>query len=208
MIEKSSAVGASNLAGASATAAVKQTLVEEGTTFKGSLTSNCLIVVKGRIEGDVAAPSLNVSPSGAVHGTVKVNDLRSAGELSGDFESETVQLSGVVKDNTRLRAKSLEVRLSVPNGKMQVLFGDCTLDVGDPLTKEDAIRQATQPTQPLSATAAEVAKDADTRETKAVDDKKGKSEAPPAKGDARASVRPKDGKDEESNGAADAKTPA
>ncbi|MGH7329848.1 MAG: polymer-forming cytoskeletal protein, partial [Polyangiaceae bacterium] len=46
----------------------KQTLVEEGTKFKGSLTSSCPIVVRGRIEGDVEAPSLNVSSSGAVHG--------------------------------------------------------------------------------------------------------------------------------------------
>ena len=198
MIEKSSTIGGPG----AQPAAVKQTLVEEGTTFKGSLSSNCPIVVKGRVEGDVAAPSLNVSNSGSVHGTVKVNDLRSAGELSGDFESETVTLSGVVKDNTRLRAKSLEVRLAVPNGKMQVVFGDCSLEVGEPLTKEDVIKQATQPAQPP----AEPSKD--TQETKAADGKAAtKSEAPPAlgkndgKNDAKGSVRPKD-KDEEVNGAA------
>jgi len=193
MIEKSSTIGAG-----AATAAVKQTLVEEGTTFKGSLSSICPIVVKGRIEGDVAAPSLNVSTSGSVHGTVKVNELRSAGELSGDFESDTVTLSGVVKDNTRLRAKSLEVRLTVPNGKMQVLFGDCSLEVGDPLSKEDVIRQATQPAQPP----AEPAKD--TLETKAADTKAAtKSEAPPAlakgdsKNDGKTSERPNKGKDKD-----------
>ena len=30
----------------------RKTLVEEGTQFKGSLTSDCPIEVKGRVEGD------------------------------------------------------------------------------------------------------------------------------------------------------------
>ncbi|WP_394823437.1 polymer-forming cytoskeletal protein [Pendulispora albinea] len=218
MIEKSSSISGTGATGATGTAAVKQTLVEDGTTFKGSLSSNCPIVVKGRIEGDVAAPSLNVSTSGSVHGTVKVTDLRSAGELSGDFESETVQLSGIVKDNTRLRAKSLEVRLAVPQGKMQVIFGECSLEVGDPLTKEDVIKAASQP--PVEAKAEEP-KPAEAAKTDAPP-KAGKSETP-AKSDTKAtdvagtgtgksgggggsepkgaSVRPKDGKEEETNGA-------
>ncbi|WP_394843751.1 polymer-forming cytoskeletal protein [Pendulispora brunnea] len=190
MIDKSSSA-----AGAPGTAAVKQTLVEEGTTFKGSLTSNCPIVVKGRIEGDVAAPSLNVSTSGSVSGSVKVTDLRSAGELSGDFESETVQLSGVVKDNTRLRAKSLEVRLAAPSGKMQVVFGECTLDVGEPLTKEEVIKAAAAPPV-VEAKPAEPAPEAK------ADDKKGGKDKDKGGGDTtKPSVHPKDGKEEGANGA-------
>jgi cytoskeletal protein CcmA (bactofilin family) len=109
----------------------RKTLVEEGTQFKGALSSNCPVVVRGRIEGDVAAPSLTVSTSGAVHGKVKVDDLRSQGEISGEFDADTVQLSGSVKDNTIIRAKSLEVKLAPPTGKLQVVFGECTLDVGE-----------------------------------------------------------------------------
>jgi hypothetical protein len=47
-----------------------------------------------------------------------------------------VQLSGSVKDNTVIRAKSLEVKLSVANSKMQVVFGDVELEVGDAPTRE------------------------------------------------------------------------
>ena len=119
--------GGGSVAGASA----KQTLVEEGTKFKGSLTSSCPIVVRGRIEGDVEAPSLTVSGSGAVHGKVKVGEMRSQGELAGEFDADIVQLSGTVKDNTVIRAKSLEVKLTPPNGKMQVIFGEVQLDIGD-----------------------------------------------------------------------------
>src|SRR5262245_31307750 len=117
----------------------KKTLVEEGTQFKGSLTSSCPVVVRGRVEGDVSAPSLQVSATGAVHGKVKVGEMQSHGELSGEFDADTVQLSGSVKDNTIVRAKSLEVKLAPTNGKMQVVFGECTLDVGDMPSKEAAI---------------------------------------------------------------------
>jgi cytoskeletal protein CcmA (bactofilin family) len=117
--------------GAGASASQKQTLVEEGTKFKGSLSSSCPIVVRGRIEGDVEAPSLTVSGSGAVHGKVRVGEMRSQGELAGEFDADIVQLSGTVKDNTVIRAKSLEVKLTPPTGKMQVIFGEVQLDVGD-----------------------------------------------------------------------------
>jgi cytoskeletal protein CcmA (bactofilin family) len=108
----------------------KKTLVEEGTQFRGSLSSNCPVIVRGRIEGDVQAPSLMVSATGAVHGKVKVDEMRSQGELAGEFDADVVQLSGTVKDNTIIRARSLEVKLTPANGKMHVVFGDCTLDVG------------------------------------------------------------------------------
>ncbi len=108
----------------------KKTLVEEGTQFKGAISSDCPIEVKGRIEGDLAAPALSVSPSGAVHGRVKVGEIRSDGELAGEFDADVVQLSGTVKDNTVIRAKSLEVKLAAANGKLQVVFGECELEVG------------------------------------------------------------------------------
>jgi len=114
----------------------KRTLVEEGTTFKGSLTSTCPIFVKGGIEGDVSAPSLTIAPSGAVSGKVKAGELKSEGELSGEVDVDKVQLSGQVKDNTVIRAKSLEVKLAVTGSKMQVVFGECELEVGDQPSRE------------------------------------------------------------------------
>ena len=108
----------------------RKTLVEEGTQFKGSLASNCPIEVKGRIEGDVNAPALSVSTGGAVHGKVKVGEIRSQGELAGEFDADVVVLSGTIKDNTVIRAKSLEVKLASSNGKMQVIFGECELEIG------------------------------------------------------------------------------
>jgi cytoskeletal protein CcmA (bactofilin family) len=110
----------------------KRTLVEEGTELKGSLTSTCPVLVRGRIEGDVKAPALTVSPSGAVHGRAKVGEIQAEGEISGDFDADTVQLSGKVLDKTVIRSKTLEVKLASENGKLQVVFGECELAVGDP----------------------------------------------------------------------------
>jgi cytoskeletal protein CcmA (bactofilin family) len=117
----------------------KKTLVEEGTQFKGSLSSSCPIVVRGKIEGDVTAPSLQVSTTGAVHGKVKVGEMQSQGELAGEIDADMVQLSGSVKDKTVVRAKSLEVKLTPANGKMEVIFGECSLDVGDMPSKDAAV---------------------------------------------------------------------
>lgn len=129
----------------------RKTLVEEGTQFKGSLSSDCPIEVKGRIEGDLAAPALQVSTSGAVHGKVKVGQIQSQGELAGEFDADVVQLSGTVKDNTVIRAKSLEVKLAPANGKMQVIFGECELEVGsEQAAKETAAKPSEAPPKPAS----------------------------------------------------------
>ena len=117
----------------------KRTLVEEGTEFKGSLSSKCPIEVNGVVEGDVKAPALTVSAAGSVKGKVQVAELRSSGELAGEFDADLVQLSGVVKDNTVIRARSLEVKLTPEKGKLQVIFGECAIDVGETTTKEAAI---------------------------------------------------------------------
>ncbi|MDB5213055.1 MAG: hypothetical protein JWO86_982 [Myxococcaceae bacterium] len=126
-------------AGASGAATTeKRTLVEEGTTFKGSLTSTCPILVKGTINGDLEAPSLTVASTGSVSGKVKAGELKSEGELSGEFDVDKVVLSGSVKDNTVIRAKALEVKLAVTGSKMQVVFGEVQLDIGDQPTREKA----------------------------------------------------------------------
>lgn len=109
----------------------KQTVVEDGTELRGTLTSTCPILVRGRVEGEIDTPSLLVSENGAVHGRGKLGALRSQGEISGEFEAETVELAGRVKDNTIIRARSIEVKLASEEGKYQVMFGECELSVGD-----------------------------------------------------------------------------
>ena len=109
----------------------KRTLVEEGTELKGSLTSTCPVLVRGRIEGEVTAPALTVSPSGSVSGKARVGELQAEGELSGEFDADVVQLSGKVQDRTIIRAKTLSVQLS-SESRLQVVFGECELAVGSP----------------------------------------------------------------------------
>lgn len=121
------------------TAPNKHTVVEEGSSFKGTLTSSCPIHVHGRIEGDLETPSLMVSPTGVVHGKVKVGMVRSQGELAGEFDADSIELAGTVRDNTVIRARSLEVKLASTRGKLQVIFGECELAVGDEPSEHDAV---------------------------------------------------------------------
>ncbi len=101
----------------------KQTLVEEGTRFKGSLTSTCSILVQGAVEGDVEGPAVTVSSTGAVSGKIATGALKSEGKIAGDFDVESAQVAGFVENNTVIRASSLDLKLSVPSGKVQLTFG-------------------------------------------------------------------------------------
>lgn len=109
----------------------KQTLVEEGTELKGTLKSSCQVVVNGKIDGQIEAPALTVTTSGAVLGTVRAQKLRSEGTLAGDIDADDVYLSGTVKSNTMIRAKKLEVKLGADRGKLEVTFGECMVEVGE-----------------------------------------------------------------------------
>jgi cytoskeletal protein CcmA (bactofilin family) len=134
----------------------KHTLVEEGTEFTGKMSSNVPIVVMGKVEGDVTGPVIHVTPSGVVSGVVKVKQLRSDGELAGEVEADTVEISGRVRDRTVIRARSLEVSLSTQKGGMQVVFGECELAVGDEPNKEAAVAAALAPeVKPAEKPAAE-----------------------------------------------------
>src|SRR3954463_8091730 len=121
----------------------KKTLIEEGTEFKGTLTSSCAIVVMGKVEGEMKGPAVEVTESGVLSGKAKVTELRSRGELSGEFEADVVELSGRVRDKTIIRAKSLEVSLQRAEGGIEMVFGDCELAVGDAPDKARAVREAT-----------------------------------------------------------------
>src|SRR5512140_1723972 len=105
----------------------KQTLIEAGTTLKRTLSSECPVLVRGRVEGEIDAPVLAISAGGSVQGKVRAGALSSEGELSGDVDADSVKLSGTVKDTTVIRARTLEVKLT-GEGKMQAMFGECELD--------------------------------------------------------------------------------
>jgi len=109
----------------------KQTLVEEGTELKGTLKSSCQVVVNGSIDGQIEAPSLTIANTGTVLGTVKAQKLRSEGTLAGNIDADDVYLSGVVRSNTVIRARKLEVSLQPERGKLEVTFGECLLEVGE-----------------------------------------------------------------------------
>jgi cytoskeletal protein CcmA (bactofilin family) len=111
---------------------LKQTTVEEGTLFKGTLQSTCRVLVRGVVDGELSAPVVVVAESGSVTGSVKAQSLQSSGVLAGRIDVDDIVLSGSVKNDTVIRAKTLEVKLQQGEaGKIEVRFGECLLEVGD-----------------------------------------------------------------------------
>src|SRR3954470_5503435 len=118
----------------------KRTVIEDGTVFKGTLAASGPILARGHLDGEVSGPALEVTETGVVAGKVKVSDLRSRGELAGRFEAEDVVLSGKIRDETLIVAKTLEVTATTA-----ITLEDCELRIGEPPTKEQAIRAALAP---------------------------------------------------------------
>ncbi len=164
----------------------RRTLVEEETQFKGTMSSRCPVVVMGRLEGEVDAPSLHVTASGAVAGTVVVQELSSEGELAGEVDADSVQLSGTVKDNTVIRAKAIEVRLARTNGKMEVVFGECELAIGDEPDKAAAIEAAKNPVKEAAPATESVAAEEQPAADGAAAEDQVSADAAPAEGDSGA----------------------
>lgn len=109
----------------------RESVIAHGTSCKGTVTSECPVTVSGIVDGELSAPALVVTESGSVNGKVKVEDLKSNGEISGEIDAGSMQLSGKVLDNTAIRAKALEVKLSSENsGKLELVFGTASVDVG------------------------------------------------------------------------------
>jgi|GEM_PF-1137586 len=132
--------------------APKQTLVEEGTEFKGTMKSSCPVVVNGTIDGEVDAPEITITRSGAVLGTVKAKKVRSLGTLSGNVDAGDVFLAGSVRSNTVIKAKSLEVKLGSDKGQLEVTFGECNLEVGDaPVESEISSRSTASSTDAVAS---------------------------------------------------------
>jgi len=114
----------------------KQTLIEQGTEFKGTMRSTCPVVVHGRVEGELSAPELDVTATGTVQGNIKAERLSSRGTLSGNVDAGDLFLSGSIGSKTVIKARNLEVKLAPEQGRMELTIGECTLDVGDEPIRE------------------------------------------------------------------------
>jgi len=108
--------------GASATT-TKQTLVEEGTRFKGSLTSTCPVLVRGTVEGGLEGPAVTISATGSVSGRVEAGSVSSDGKLAGELEVESARIAGQIAHGTVVRASSLDIKVTAETGKLQLTFG-------------------------------------------------------------------------------------
>jgi len=105
--------------------ATPQTLVEDGTKVKGSLSSTVPVLVHGTVEGDVDSPAVTVSGTGSVSGVVMTKTLSSVGKIAGDFDVDKATVAGAVAVKTVIRASEMEFKRDVkePGKKIELRFG-------------------------------------------------------------------------------------
>jgi cytoskeletal protein CcmA (bactofilin family) len=121
----------------------KRTLIDEGTELKGSVKSTCPVVVMGRVEGDISGPAVEIAEKGTVIGKVKAGQFASHGEMFGEIEADSVELSGRIRDGTVIKARSLDIKVNRQGPREPIQFGDCELFIGDEPDKAAAIARAT-----------------------------------------------------------------
>jgi cytoskeletal protein CcmA (bactofilin family) len=129
-----------------AVSSIRDTIVEEGSTLRGSLASRGRILVMGRLDGDIDSPAVEVTETGALSGTIKAGVLRSRGALGGLLEANEIDLGGRVLDQTVIRARDLAVALGEGDGAQ---FGDCEIVVGEEPDRDRAVSEAQSPARGL-----------------------------------------------------------
>jgi len=102
----------------------KQTLVEEGTSLKGSMTSTCPILIQGSVEGDVEGPAITISSTGSLSGKITAGALKSDGKVAGNLDVDSAHVAGTVEKDTVIKANTIDLKLKANNGKIELTFGE------------------------------------------------------------------------------------
>jgi cytoskeletal protein CcmA (bactofilin family) len=98
------------------------TIVAEGTDFRGDFTSRCPVIVNGRIEGDVKAPSVTVTTTGALQGKIEAKTIRCKGSVAGVLEADSIELTGAIARDTIVRAQRLNLDVESTSGRIELAF--------------------------------------------------------------------------------------
>jgi cytoskeletal protein CcmA (bactofilin family) len=98
------------------------TIIEEGTLFRGEFTSRGPVLVNGRLEGDVKAPAVTVTTSGALHGKVEAKTISCRGSVSGVLEADAIELTGAIARDTIVRAQRLNLDVESTSGRIELAF--------------------------------------------------------------------------------------
>ena len=82
-------------------------------------------------------------------GHLQTNKSSRAAELFQSIQTvDSAKLARRLNDTGKALDVMLEVKLSPPTGKMQITFGECALEVGEPATREAAVAAATTNANP------------------------------------------------------------
>lgn len=106
----------------------KQTLVNEGTEFRGEMKSQGDVLVQGTLSGALEAPEIQVARTGVVLGKLQATKLRSEGTVAGEIDADDVFLAGSVGSETRIRTHRLEMKLNSEEGKLELTFAGTDSD--------------------------------------------------------------------------------
>lgn len=116
------------------------TTIANGSAIKGSIKSQCNVVIDGHMEGDVEAPLVRISASGTLIGNVSANSIESFGSISGEMHASKFVLNGRIEKDSKIIADSIEFSDAEADQSVGITLGECEIYVGEIPSIEEMVR--------------------------------------------------------------------
>ncbi|MBN2793050.1 MAG: polymer-forming cytoskeletal protein [Desulfuromonadales bacterium] len=102
-------------------ATIRESIISQGVTIKGSIASPGPIHFMGVVEGDVDAPDVSLGAAGKIYGHLKCQELSLQGHMEGEVVCEQVTASHSAHFEGSLRCRSLQLEAgAVINGDILI----------------------------------------------------------------------------------------
>jgi cytoskeletal protein CcmA (bactofilin family) len=88
----------------------KPTVVSEGASFDGNITTLGSVHIEGKFKGSIKAAKVTVSKLGSVNGKIDATTLNVFGHLKGDANCDNLSLSSEANISAKITYKSISIQ--------------------------------------------------------------------------------------------------
>jgi cytoskeletal protein CcmA (bactofilin family) len=100
----------SEFAGRPSVLANKPSIISEGFTFEGTITSDGVLNISGTVRGKITAKSVLIDSSGQVDGELNSDQLVIKGQLHGDVNCEDLNVGPMAKVDGNISYKYIHIQ--------------------------------------------------------------------------------------------------
>jgi cytoskeletal protein CcmA (bactofilin family) len=88
----------------------KPSIISEGFTFEGTITSDCVLNIAGTVRGKITAKSVLIDSSGQVDGELNSEQLVIKGQLKGDVNCDDLNVGPLARVDGNISYKYIHIQ--------------------------------------------------------------------------------------------------